>query len=151
MDPIGRRRFWDILVHLARVEQVAILITTHYMGEAEHCDRLALMHGGRIVADAPPAVLKQALREEAGELLEVATDRPLAAMALLAQAGFAGMALFGRHIHLFARDAHTVTREIQAVLAGRGIGITRVTPRVPSLEDVFVYRITALEAKERRP
>jgi len=151
VDPIGRRRFWDILVHLARVEQVAILITTHYMSEAEHCDRLALMHAGRIVADAPPAVLKQALREEVGDLLEVATDRPLAAMALLAQAGFAGVALFGRHIHLLARDAHTATREIQAILAGRGIGLAGVTPRVPSLEDVFVYRITALEKKERRP
>lgn len=151
VDPIGRRRFWDILVHLARVEQVAILITTHYMSEAEHCDRLALMHGGRIVADAPPAALKRALREEAGELLEVATDRPLAAMALLEQAGFTGAALFGRHIHLFARDAHTATREIQAILAGRGIGLAGVTPRAPSLEDVFVYRITALEKKERRP
>ena len=151
VDPIGRRRFWDLLVHLARVEQVAILITTHYMSEAEHCDRLALMHAGRIVADAPPAALKQALREEAGELLEVVTDRPLAAMALLTQAGFTGTALFGRHIHLFARDAHTATREIQAILASRGIALAGVTPRVPSLEDVFVYRITALEAKERRP
>ncbi len=151
VDPIGRRRFWDILVHLARVEQVAILITTHYMSEAEHCDRLALMHAGRIVADAPPAALKQALREEAGELLEVATDRPLAAMALLAQAGFAGAALFGRHIHLLARDARAATREIQAILAGRGIGLAGVTPRLPSLEDVFVYRITALEQGARRP
>ncbi|TYC61582.1 ABC transporter ATP-binding protein [Zoogloea oleivorans] len=150
VDPIGRRRFWDILVHLARVEQVAILITTHYMSEAEHCDRLALMHAGRIVADDPPAALKQALREEAGELLEVATDRPLAAMALLEQAGFAGVALFGRHIHLFARDAHTATREIQTILAGRGIGLASVTPRPPSLEDVFVYRITALEQGEQR-
>jgi ABC-2 type transport system ATP-binding protein len=151
VDPIGRRSFWDILVHLARVEQVAILITTHYMSEAEHCDRLALMHAGRIVADDPPAALKQALREEAGELLEVATDRPLAAMALLTQAGFAGVALFGRHIHLFAREAHTAMREIQTLLADRGIGLVGVTPRAPSLEDVFVYRITALEKKERRP
>lgn len=151
VDPIGRRRFWDILLHLARVEQVAILITTHYMSEAEHCDRLALMHAGRIAADAQPAALKQALREEAGELLEVATDQPLAAMALLTQAGFAGAALFGRHIHLFARDAHTAAREIETILAGRGIGLAGVTSRVPSLEDVFVYRITALEKKERRP
>lgn len=151
VDPIGRRRFWDILLHLARVEQVAILITTHYMSEAEHCDRVALMHAGRIVADAPPAALKQALREEAGELLEVATDRPLAAMTLLAQAGFAGVALFGRHIHLLAREPQAATREIQAILADQGIALAGITPRVPSLEDVFVYRITALEGQERRP
>lgn len=151
VDPIGRRRFWDILVHLARVEQVAILITTHYMSEAEHCDRLALMHAGRIVADASPAALKQALRDEAGELLEVATDRPLAAMALLEQAGFAGVALFGRRLHLLARDADAATREIGALLAVHGIGLAGITPRAPSLEDVFVYRITALEKQERRP
>lgn len=65
VDPIGRRRFWEILVHLARVEQVAILITTHYMSEAEHCDHLALMHAGRVIADASPAALKAALQKEA--------------------------------------------------------------------------------------
>ena len=151
VDPIGRRRFWDILVHLARVDQVAILITTHYMSEAEHCDRLALMHAGRIVADDPPAVLKQALREEAGELLEVATDRPLAAMALLEQAGFAGAALFGRRIHVHARDVPATICRIGDLLDAHGIGLAGVTPRAPSLEDVFVHRITALEKQERRP
>jgi ABC-2 type transport system ATP-binding protein len=65
VDPIGRRRFWKILVHLARVEQVAILITTHYMSEAEHCDHLVLMHAGRVIADDSPAALKAALQQEA--------------------------------------------------------------------------------------
>ncbi|MDO9195737.1 ATP-binding cassette domain-containing protein, partial [Rhodoferax sp.] len=65
VDPIGRRRFWEILVHLARVEQVAILITTHYMSEAEHCDHLVLMHAGRVIADDSPAALKAALQKEA--------------------------------------------------------------------------------------
>ncbi|WP_114973416.1 ATP-binding cassette domain-containing protein [Rhodoferax ferrireducens] len=65
VDPIGRRRFWEILVHLARVEQVAILITTHYMSEAEHCDHLVLMHAGRVIADDSPAALKAALQREA--------------------------------------------------------------------------------------
>jgi ABC-2 type transport system ATP-binding protein len=65
VDPIGRRRFWKILVHLARVEQVAILITTHYMSEAEHCDHLVLMHAGRVIADDSPAALKAVLQKEA--------------------------------------------------------------------------------------
>jgi ABC-2 type transport system ATP-binding protein len=54
VDPIGRRMFWDILFHLSRREGVAILVTTHYMSEAEHCDHLALMYAGRVVADASP-------------------------------------------------------------------------------------------------
>ncbi|HHH81869.1 MAG TPA: ABC transporter ATP-binding protein, partial [Chloroflexi bacterium] len=90
VDPIGRRRFWDILVQMARVEQVAILVTTHYMSEAEHCDHLALMHAGHIIADATPAQMKQALQQEAGQLLEIATDRPLVALKLLEEAGFEG-------------------------------------------------------------
>ena len=55
VDPIGRRRFWEILVRLARSDGVAILVTTHYMSEAEHCDHLALMYAGRMIADASPA------------------------------------------------------------------------------------------------
>lgn len=58
VDPIGRRRFWELLSRLAREEGVAILITTHYLSEAEHCDRLALMYAGRIVAEGTPAHLK---------------------------------------------------------------------------------------------
>jgi ABC-2 type transport system ATP-binding protein len=60
VDPIGRRRFWDILFGLAREDGVAILVTTHYMSEAEQCDRVALMYAGRLVDAAPPAALKRA-------------------------------------------------------------------------------------------
>ena len=66
VDPLGRRRFWQILLHLARVEGVAILITTHYMSEAEKCDRLGLMHAGRLVDAASPAEMKRALEAETG-------------------------------------------------------------------------------------
>ena len=76
VDPVGRRHFWDILVHLARVEQVAILVTTHYMSEAEHCDHLALMYAGRVIADDSPGNMIQALQDEAGQLLEISTDNP---------------------------------------------------------------------------
>jgi ABC-2 type transport system ATP-binding protein len=62
VDPLGRREFWNLLAGLARDEGVAILLTTHHMAEAEHCDRLVLMHEGRVVADASPAVLKRTLR-----------------------------------------------------------------------------------------
>ncbi len=150
VDSIGRRRFWDILVHLARVEQVAILITTHYMSEAEHCDRLALMHAGRIIADASPVAMKQALQEDAGELLELTVDRPLVALKLLEQAGYEGVALFGTRIHLLAGDPQAVTQRIRSLFTDHDLQLLKLMPRTPTLEDVFVYRILAQEKQEQR-
>ncbi len=107
IDPIGRRSFWEILVHLARVQQVAILVTTHYMSEAEYCDHLTLMYDGRIIADATPGEMKQSLQQEAGQLLEITTDQPLIALKLMEQAGFDGVALFGKRIHMLKnRSVH---------------------------------------------
>ncbi|HEX6363031.1 MAG TPA: ATP-binding cassette domain-containing protein [Albitalea sp.] len=62
VDPLGRREFWNILSWLARGEGVAILLSTHHMVEAELCDRLVLMHEGRVVADDTPQALKNAVR-----------------------------------------------------------------------------------------
>ena len=149
VDPIGRRRFWDILVQMARVEQVAILVTTHYMSEAEHCGHVALMYAGRIIADASPAQMKQALQQEAGQLLDIATDRPLMALKTLEQAGFAGVALFGRRIHLLAKDQQQARQQIESRLRQQGISLLGITPRIPSLEDVFVYRVMAREKEAR--
>ena len=149
VDPVGRRHFWDILVHLARVEQVAILVTTHYMSEAEHCDHLALMYAGRVIADDSPANMIQALQNEAGQLLDITTDNPLAALALLEQSDFKGVALFGKHIHLLALDTEAVEKQIRVLLDKQSIKLLEVTAHAPTLEDVFVYRVLALENKER--
>ncbi len=145
VDPIGRRRFWEILVHLARVEQVAILITTHYMNEAEHCDHLALMHAGRVIADASPAALKAALQQEAGQVLDIAAEPVLPALEALEQAGFTDAALFGKRIHLLARNAAAAEARIRALFAERGIQLLEIVPRTPTLEDVFVHRILQQE------
>ena len=147
VDPIGRRSFWEILVHLARMEQVAILVTTHYMSEAEYCDHLALMYAGRIIADASPGEMKQTLEEEAGQLLEITTDRPLVAMQLMEQAGFDGVALFGKRIHLLAKNTGKAEKQIRSSLSRQNIRLISMTPMVPTLEDVFVYRIMALEKR----
>lgn len=147
VDPMGRRHFWEILVHLARVEHVAILVTTHYMSEAEHCDHLALMYAGKIIADDTPLNMIQALQNEAGQLLDLITDKPLAALALLEKADFKGVALFGKHIHLLAVDAVAVEQTIRSLLAKQSIGVISIAAHAPTLEDVFVYRVLALENK----
>lgn len=145
VDPIGRRRFWDLLTRLAREEGVAILITTHYLSEAEHCDRLALMYAGRIVAEGTPADLKTQVEREVGQLLEIAVDKPGAALAQVTAAGFTGAALFGTKIHVLSRDPSRDEARLREVLAHAGATVAAVRPRMLSLEDVFVSRVMALE------
>ena len=148
VDPLGRRQFWDILFSLSREEGVAILVTTHYMSEVEHCDRLALLHAGRIVADAPPDALKREVEAEAGRVLAVSCEAPAAAMARLASAGFAGLALHGRRVHLFSRSPESDRARIAEVLGGDGLGTVDVSSRPLNMEDVFIYRVTELDRQE---
>jgi ABC-2 type transport system ATP-binding protein len=150
VDPIGRRHFWDILSRLAREEGVAILITTHYMSEAEHCDHLALMYAGRIVAEGSPAVMKDQVEQEAGRLLEVATDQPGAALRHLTQAGFVGAALFGTKIHLLSQDPTHDEARLREALSSTAVHVQAIAVRPLSLEDVFVHRVMALERQERQ-
>jgi len=150
VDPIGRRRFWELLSRLAREEGVAILITTHYLSEAEHCDQLALMYAGRIVAEGTPAALKAQAEQEVGHLLEIAVDKPGAALAQVAAAGFTSAALFGTKIHVLSRDPSRDEVLLREVLARIGITIAAVRPRMLSLEDVFVSRVMALEQAVQR-
>ncbi len=145
VDPLGRRRFWEILSRLARQDGVAILVTTHYLTEAEHCDRLALMYAGQIVAKGSPIEMKAQVEAEAGRLLEVAADQPIAAQQRLIKAGFSGVTLFGSRLHLFSTEPAQDELRIRQVLTTSGLSVSSVAPKPLSLEDVFVYRTTALE------
>jgi ABC-type multidrug transport system ATPase subunit len=90
VDPLGRRRVWDLLFALARRDGVGISITTHHMSEAQHCDRAVLMFAGRLVADAAPADLTASVAREAGYVLELAVDDPVRAVAQLTAQGDRG-------------------------------------------------------------
>lgn len=150
VDPIGRRSFWEILYRLSREEKVAILVTTHYMSEAEHCDHLALMYAGRVVADDSPAGMKAAVEKEAGRLLEITAPQPQAALDTLIQAGFANASLFGKLLHVLCPDADQDSLQIAELLAAAGQPGVTIEPQPLSMEDVFVYRVTALEALQAR-
>jgi ABC-2 type transport system ATP-binding protein len=149
VDPIGRRHFWEILSQLAREEGVAILITTHYMSEAEHCDHLALMYAGRIVAEGSPEAMKAQVELEAGRLLEVTTDQPSQALQHMLQAGFGGAALFGTKIHLPSKVPDQDEARLRTVLSRAAVEVRGVAIRPLTLEDVFVHRVMALERRER--
>lgn len=147
VDPLGRRRFWDILTYLARGEKVAILITTHYMSEAEHCDRLALMHSGRIVANDSPRSLKAQLKIDIGELISVKTSNPVKALELL-RPSFPEASFFGSSIHIFSKDVETAKNLIVGIL--RDERNVEISIQEPTLEDVFVSRISRLERMEQQ-
>jgi len=136
VDPVSRRRFWDLIYSLA-ASGVAVLVTTHYMDEAEYCDRLALIDAGRIAAEGTPRELKGDRR--VGEVVEIVCARPQDAMGSLeGLAGVQDAALFGRGLHLTVTDAGAVLPGVRGALESAGFAVERAEPIPPSLEDVFV-------------
>ena len=146
VDPIGRRAFWEVLFQLSREENVTILVTTHYMSEAEHCDHIALMYAGRVVADASPDKLKADVEAEAGKLVEIQTNDPQAALDLLQASGHASAALFGARVHVLLAHSESDMQKIFVLL--KPLGDIKISPKKLSMEDVFVHIVTRLEAKD---
>lgn len=144
VDPLSRRRFWNLIDAMAG-EGVTLIVTTHYLDEAERCDRIALMHAGRLVALGSVAELKQVFAGRA--LLEVACPRYLeAAERLEAVEGVREAALFGTRVHVVVDDAERGRERLLAALERDGNLPARVERIVPSLEDVFIHCIEAEEA-----
>jgi ABC-2 type transport system ATP-binding protein len=145
VDPLGRRDFWNILSWLAREERVAILLSTHYMAEAELCDHLVLLFDGRVVADASPGELKLQLQQRSGQLVEVRCDEPSRALQMLREAGHGDAALRGRGVLLMVPDRQQAEARIAALLAAQNIALQAVLPREIDMEEVFVRRVGALQ------
>jgi ABC-2 type transport system ATP-binding protein len=135
VDPISRRDFWDLIGGLA-AGGTTVLVSTHYMEEAEYCSRLALMNRGRVIALDRPAALRAAMPTP---LLEIQTDEsPRAVEALEGAEGVVDVGLFGRAVHVTVRDADAARAALPARLAARGIAVRGLAVVEPSLEDVFV-------------
>ncbi len=135
VDPLSRRRFWE-LIHALAAQGTTIFVSTHYMEEAEYCDRLALMNRGRLIALDTPARLRAEMAEP---ILELATDDgPAAVQALQHAPGVVEAAMFGRAVHVVVSDPEAEARDLPALLAREGLHCDRVSPVRPSLEDVFV-------------
>ena len=135
VDPVSRRDFWDLIYRLAEAG-TTVLVSTHYMEEAEYCHRLALMNRGRIIALDQPSQIKQLLTEP---LLQFHTDDPARAVETVRTIpGVVEAAMFGRDVHVLVEDAADALHRIPVALdaAGRTCEDLRQAP--PSLEDVFV-------------
>lgn len=146
VDPISRRRFWE-LIHQMAEEGVTVFVTTHYMEEAEYCNRLALIYRGRIVALGTPTELKQ--NSMNGELLLVECTPLGDALQILQSApDVKDAAVFGNALHLVVQDTNAARQQLQPYLVAHGIAVRRMQKIGPSLEDVFVSLTTAGASRE---
>ncbi len=139
VDPISRRQFWDLLYDFAE-EGKTILVTTHYMDEAEHCQDLALIHRGQIIARGSPETIKA--RHMQGQVLEIDCVPPDVALAVLQDLDvFDEVSLYGALIHVVADDVETYVPQVREVLENADVGIRSMEIIPPSLEDVFIASV----------
>ena len=143
VDPLSRRRFWELIDALSRAG-TTVLVTTHYLDEAEHCHRLAIIHAGRLAAIGAAAALKE--RFSSRPILEIRTSAPVAAMAALERhADVEKTSLFGTAVHAVLRTASTSPERISSLLREAGQHVDSITAVAPSLEDVFLDVVENVE------
>ena len=135
VDPVSRREFWKLLARF-RADGMTILMSTPYLDEAERCGRVALLDRGRLLALDAPADLRASLP---GTLMEVVVPDPRVGLATLTRAGFEAQ-MFGDRLHVWvSRESDSLAR---LSAAAEGLRASDVRPIQPSLEDVYIARLS---------
>ena len=149
VDPISRREFWELIYEMAK-QGVTILVTTHYMDEAELCQRVGFISQGRLVAMDSPVRLKQT--QMRGRVLEISSPAPERVMSVLKSAQQNGdmpldeVALYGAQIHAVIPDSENYRDAIRQILETANIPITSLEWIEPTLEDVFISAVSSPQA-----
>ena len=147
VDPLSRRRFWRLIDAMSE-DGVTVFVTTHYLDEAEHCHRLALIHAGRLTALGTVDELKAVFATQA--VLEVTAPRVAEALDLLASEPWVReVSAFGTRLHVVVENAEDGQRRILERLQATGNVPVRIDRIVPSLEDVFIHHVEAAGAEKR--
>jgi ABC-2 type transport system ATP-binding protein len=143
VDPLSRRQFWRLIDTLS-ASGVTVLVTTHYLDEAERCHRVALIHAGRLATIGTVAEVKQVFAER--PIIEVRAVRPVEAMqALDSMPEVEKTSLFGTAVHAVLRSSEIGPDEIRARLVARGLDVGPVDRVEPSLEDVFLEMVDRVQ------
>jgi ABC-2 type transport system ATP-binding protein len=137
VDPLSRREFWSLIDHLSS-SGVTVLVTTHYLDEAEHCHRLAIIHGGRLAALGTTDELKRVFGDRA--IVEVHAANPVETMRLIDRMPeVEKTSVFGTSVHAVLKDdPRTATPVLKKRLEAAGVTVTSIDRVQPSLEDVFL-------------
>jgi ABC-2 type transport system ATP-binding protein len=146
VDPISRREFWGLIYAMAK-KGVTVLVTTHYMDEAELCQRVGFLSEGKLIALDTPDQLKRT--QMLGHVLEIDCGNSERAARILRRAQESGsipfdeIALYGAQIHAVVPDAETFKEPVWQLLAGQGIDVHTIEWIAPTLEDVFISSVQA--------
>lgn len=143
VDALSRRALWDLVYDLAE-RGTSILVTTHYMDEAENCQRLAFIYQGRIVAEGTPTAIKR--DQIHAQVIEMECDPLDVALTVLRDAKlFDEVALYGSTLHLIGVDAAQKIRLAKQMLQANNVTVPRAQEIVPSLEDAFIARLRSAD------
>ena len=143
VDPLARRQFWRLIGSLAGAG-VTIMVSTHYMDEAQHCQRLAFIHQGRLVALGAPEELRQQAEAASGRHLEISSPEFGKAFLTL-RPHFPQAFLHGSRIHLSTRDPDRDAPRVRLLLQAAGLPVSHVVTCPLTMEDTFIYFIQAAE------
>ena len=144
VDPISRRQFWELIYQMIK-EGVTVLVTTHYMDEAELCQRVGFISGGRLVALDSISELKRT--QMRGQVLEINVADPERAMRILKaahlnqQISVDEVALYGAQLHVVVPEAKEAKEIIQRLLVAKNIKVNSIQLIAPTLEDVFISAV----------
>jgi ABC-2 type transport system ATP-binding protein len=145
VDPVMRRRFWE-LINDYSAEGMTVIVTTHFLEEAEYCNDIAFINAGKIIAGGGPQELKR--EHIKNPILEIQCSNVIEAMTCIEKEPWAlETSVFGTNLHVSVENEKAAKVKIRSVLGTRNIDITAIERITPSLEDVFIY---LLDQEERR-
>ncbi len=143
VDALSRRALWDLVYQLAE-GGTSILVTTHYMDEAENCRRIAFIYQGKIVAEGTPAQIKQ--DQIHAQVIEIECEPLDSALTVLREANlFDEVALYGSTLHVIGPSAAQDLQRATDLLRAKGVRVDHAAQIVPSLEDAFITRLRSAD------
>lgn len=139
VDPIARRNFWELINSLSE-DGTTVVVTTHYLEEAEYCNNIILIDAGKLIAEGNPKELKS--KYITSKILEVECERVVDAIEILSNQTFVEDSnIFGNTIHLNVNDNYINEMQIKNILSEHSIKVFRISEVMPTLEDVFIHLV----------
>ena len=137
VDPISRRNFWDLINDLS-AEGTTVLVTTHYLEEAEFCNNIILINGGKLIAEGSSKELKTNYLKN--PIFEIECDKAVELMEILEKQDFVNeTSIFGNNLHVIVNEKFKNVEQMYNLYSSGERNIKRINKIVPTLEDVFIH------------